>query len=67
LKHVPELDPKLVKASQTYLSKEYQADAEKWGFQSESVWASFYQWMKVNDLLGRDFEINSAFTNEFLP
>ncbi len=67
LKHVPELDARLVKASQNYLSKEYQAEAKKWGIQSESVWASFYQWMKENKLLEGDFEIQSAYTNEFLP
>lgn len=67
IKSVPELDKKLVAASQDYLSKEYQADAKKWGEMNSAVWENYAKFMKSNGLIKQDLDVKEAFTNEFLP
>ncbi len=64
---VPELDIKLVKASQDWLSDYYQAEAPRWGEQKESVWQDYTDWMVENDILSAPISASDAFTNEFLP
>ncbi|UCD09269.1 MAG: ABC transporter substrate-binding protein [Dehalococcoidales bacterium] len=64
---VPELDSELVKASQNWLSKYYQADAPRWGEQKESVWQGYSDWMFENGILQSSISGKDAFTNEFLP
>lgn len=66
-KAVPELDKELVLASQKWLSPRYQDDAARWGEQKESVWKGYAEWMLERKLLEKPLEVNSAFTNEFLP
>lgn len=63
----PELDKELVKASQKYLSEQYQAEAEKWGYIDPVRWNNFYNWLNENDLVETDIPENTAFSNEFLP
>lgn len=63
----PDLDPKLVKESQKWLSKKYQDDAEVWGLQKKSVWENYANWMKKHNLLKGTFDPEKAFTNKFLP
>ena len=63
----PELDKKLVKASQKYLAKEYQAEAEEWGAIDTDRWNNFYNWLNENKLVEEDIPENTGFTNEFLP
>jgi ABC-type nitrate/sulfonate/bicarbonate transport system substrate-binding protein len=67
LKHSPESDPALVKASQTWLSPHYQDDAPVWGEQNPSVWSEFATWMYEHDLLDQPIDPMEAFTNEYLP
>lgn len=67
IKAEPDLDPKLVKESQKWLSKQYQADAKVWGYQKKSVWENYANWMKKHQLLKGDFDAEKAFTNQFLP
>lgn len=67
LKHVPDLNEELVKASQKWLSKQYQGDAEQWGFQKEEVWKRYADWMFEQGLIESNIEAEKAFTNEFLP
>lgn len=67
IKAVPELDKNLVKASQEYLSKEYQSDAPRWGEMKSSVWENYAKFMKSNGLIKKDLNVEEAFTNEFLP
>lgn len=67
IKSVPELNPELVRASQNYLAKEYQADALKWGWQDEVVWSRFSNWMYTKRLIPLSIEINKSYSNEFLP
>jgi ABC-type nitrate/sulfonate/bicarbonate transport system substrate-binding protein len=64
---VPELDAELVKASQNWLSKQYQAEARRWGEQKESVWQGYADWMVENGILSTSISGKDAFTNEFLP
>lgn len=67
VKAVPDLDPKLVKASQEWLSPRYQDDAARWGEQKESVWKGYAEWMFERKLLEQPLEADKAFTNDFLP
>lgn len=66
-KAVPELDKELVLESQKWLSPRYQDDAARWGEQKESIWKGYADWMFERKLLDKELEVNSAFTNEFLP
>jgi ABC-type nitrate/sulfonate/bicarbonate transport system substrate-binding protein len=64
---VPELDAELVKASQDWISKYYQAGAPRWGEQKESVWQDYTDWMVKHGILSAPISTSDAFTNEFLP
>ena len=64
---VPELDIKLVKASQEWLSPYYQAEAPKWGEQKDSVWQNYSDWMVKYGILSTPISASDAFTNKFLP
>jgi ABC-type nitrate/sulfonate/bicarbonate transport system substrate-binding protein len=64
---VPELDIELVRASQSWLSEYYKADASRWGEQKESVWQDYTDWMVEHNILPDSISVSNAFTNEFLP
>ncbi|GAE95009.1 hydroxymethylpyrimidine ABC transporter [Gracilibacillus boraciitolerans JCM 21714] len=64
---VPDLDEELVHASQEWLSPKYQDDAARWGIQTEEVWSNYADWMYENNLLDSELDVESAFTNEYLP
>jgi ABC-type nitrate/sulfonate/bicarbonate transport system substrate-binding protein len=63
----PELDAKLVKASQEWISPYYQAEAPRWGEQKTSVWQDYVDWMVKNNILSSPITVSDAFTNKFLP
>ncbi len=63
----PELDEDLVKASQSYLAKEYQAEAEKWGYIEGTRWNKFYKWLNENALVEEELTENIGFSNAYLP
>lgn len=67
IKAAPDLDPKLVKKSQEWLSPKYQDDAKDWGIQKQEIWENYAQWMYENKLLDKKLDAKKAFTNEFLP
>jgi ABC-type nitrate/sulfonate/bicarbonate transport system substrate-binding protein len=67
LKAAPESDPELIKASQKWLSEQYQADAAQWGIQSETVWQRYADWLFEQGILSQQLEAEAAFSNEFLP
>ena len=67
LKNAPELDEKLVKASQEYLSKEYKSDVARWGYMDPARWNAFYNWINENGLFEPAIPENTGFTNEYLP
>lgn len=65
-KAAPELDEELVLASQNYLSDQYQADAEQWGYIDEARWSAFYQWINDNGLTEEEVPVDAGFSNEYL-
>ncbi|HOH96813.1 MAG TPA: ABC transporter substrate-binding protein [Candidatus Cloacimonadota bacterium] len=67
MKLVPELNKDQVQVSLAYLAKEYQSDATVWGIQKSEVWHSFANWMSDEKLIPSPIEVQSAFTNSFLP
>lgn len=66
-KVAPELDKELVVASQKYLAKEYQAEAECWGHIDAERWNNFYKWVNDKKLIEGEIPLDTAFTNEYLP
>ena len=62
----PELDEELVKASQQYLAKQYQAEAEHWGYIDGVRWNRFYQWLNEQDLVENEIPDNTGFSNDYL-
>jgi ABC-type nitrate/sulfonate/bicarbonate transport system substrate-binding protein len=67
LKAVPDLDKKLVIASQKWLSPKYKDDAPRWGEQKKAVWENYATWMLDHKLLEKKLDVDAAFTNDFLP
>jgi len=67
IKHAPETDPELVRASQQWLSPRYQDDADRWGVQSRDTWTQFADWLDGQGLLPSPIDATAAFTNEYLP
>lgn len=66
LKASPELDSKLVKASQEYMKEQYKAEAEQWGYIEPKRWNTFYQWVNENGLSKTKIPDNTGFTNDYL-
>lgn len=66
VKHAPEVDLELAKASQAFLAKEYQAEKENWGTIDEARWENFYSWMYEEGLISEDLG-TEGFTNAYLP
>ena len=66
LKEAPELDEKLVKKSQEYLSKQYIADAKQWGTIDAERWNRFYQWLNDNKLVENPLKDNAGFSMDYL-
>lgn len=67
LEAAPELERELVIESQQWLADQYQAEAPRWGEQRSIVWDRFASWMEDNALLESMPDIESAYTNDFLP
>ena len=67
LKAAPELDEKLVKASQEYLSEQYIAEADGWGVIDADRWNSYYSWLNEKKLVENEIPENAGFSNEYLP
>lgn len=56
----------LVYESQKYLSKQYIADAEKWGYIEPERWNDFYNWVSENNLTDKKIPENTGFSNDYL-
>ena len=67
LNAVPELDETIVKEGQKYLSERYAQDAPQWGWQDADVWQKYADFMDENGMLQNPVDINTAFTNDYLP
>ena len=64
---VPEINAPLVLESQKWLSKEYRADGPKWGYQEETFWSRYADWLYEGGQIKTKINIKDAFTNDFLP
>ena len=62
----PELDKKLVKASQKYMKDQYKADVKQWGYINPKRWNAFYNWLNKNKLVKTKIPENTGFTNDYL-
>lgn len=67
IESVPDLDEELVKRSQEWLATKYQDDAEVFGIQETERWEKVRDFMIDHALIKADFDIDQAFTNDFLP
>ena len=63
---VPELDKELVKESQEWLSPQYKAEVQQWGYIDQARWDAFYKWLSDNGL-SEEIPAGYGFTNEYLP
>lgn len=66
-KAAPELDAKLVQASQEYLKDQYQSDAKNWGYIDAARWDAFYGWLNENKLVEKEIPAGYGFSNDYLP
>lgn len=66
LRHAPELDAELVKASQEYLSPRYIDDAESFGVQKAEVWERYTKWLYDQGFIETLVDSSKAFSNEFV-
>lgn len=66
VKQVPELSIELVKESQEWLSPEYKAEVEQWGYIDPARWDAFYKWLSDNGL-SEEIPAGFGFTNDYLP
>src|SRR5699024_1753635 len=67
IESVRDLDEELVKRSQEWLATKYQDDAEVFGIQETERWEKVRDFMIDHALIKADFDIDQAFTNDFLP
>ncbi len=63
---VPELDKELVKESQEWISGQYKADVEQWGYIDQARWDAFFKWLSDNNL-SDEIPAGYGFTDEYLP
>lgn len=56
----------LVYGSQEYLSKQYIADSDKWGYITPERWDSFYSWLYENKLTTKNLT-GTGYSNDYLP
>lgn len=66
LKHAPELDEKMVKASQEYLSGQYLAEADSWGVIDGNRWNAYYGWLNKKGLVEKEIPEGAGFDNAYL-
>ena len=66
LKYAPELSEEQVKKSQQYVSKQYKAEVERWGYMDPARWNAFYKWVGENGLFEAEIPENTGFTNDYL-
>lgn len=66
LKAAPELDRDIVMASQKWLSTQYKAEVEQWGYIDPARWNGFYAWLNEKNLIEGGIEPNTGFSNDYL-
>lgn len=63
----PDLNAELVEKSQAWISPYYQDDADYFGIQEKYRWENVRDFMIEHNLIDENFDVEAAFTNEFLP
>lgn len=56
----------LVKASQKWLSDQYIADAQKWGYIDPARWDAFYAWLYEEKLIEKELPAGTGYSNDYL-
>lgn len=62
----PELDSKMVQASQKYMKDQYKAEVKQWGYINPKRWNAFYDWISEKGLSKMKIPENTGFTNDYL-
>lgn len=57
---------KLVTESQKWISTQYKADAQQWGYIDPARWDGFYQWLWDNQLIEKELPKGTGYTNAYL-
>lgn len=65
IKHAPELNEELVKASQLFISTIYQKEGISFGLQSDAYWVNFNNWLNDKKIV-EGVDVTKAYTNEFI-
>lgn len=63
---VPELNPALVKQSQSYLKDQYIADASSWGVIDDERWSRYFAWLNDHNLLEHPIDTHTGWTMDYL-
>lgn len=66
LQENPDLDAKLVHASQNYVSGKYFADTKRFGTIDAERWNRFFTWVNEKQLLKNQIPENIGFSNDYL-
>lgn len=56
----------LVTESQKWISEQYIADADRWGYIDPQRWDRFYAWLWDNQLIEKELPAGTGFTNDYL-
>lgn len=56
----------LVTESQKWISEQYIADADRWGYIDPQRWDRFYAWLWDNELIEKELPAGTGFTNDYL-
>lgn len=57
----PELDSKMVQASQKYMKDQYKAEVKQWGYINPERWNAFYNWISEKGLSKTKIPENTVF------
>ncbi len=63
---VPELDIDMILPSQKWLSEQYKAEEETWGYINQDRWDNFYMWLYDNQLIEEKIPSGYGFSNDYL-
>lgn len=56
----------LVTASQKWISTQYKAEVEQWGYIDPARWDGFYKWLWDNELIAKELPAGTGYTNAYL-
>lgn len=57
----------MVKTSQSWISSQYKAEVDRWGYIDPARWNAFYNWLNENNLVENPIPENTGFSNDYLP